>query len=368
MPEHDRADDGAAAKLPATTQSWAFEIKWDGVRAIFYCEGGRVRLESRNLRDVTAQYPELRALGRDARLTRGRARRRDRRARRARASRASSRLQRAHARRLRDGAVRRCHEDTPVVYMIFDLLYLDGHSTMALPYTERRELLERARARRAALADARAITSATARRCSRRAASRASRAWSPSGSTAATSRASASGAWLKIKNHLEPGVRGRRLAARAGRARATAIGSLARRLLRRGRASCKLRRQRRHRLHGADAGASCSALLEPLRTDDEPVRGPPAAEGDRFRASQSWWRRSSSANGPVQGRSGTLHSRACGTTKTRRDVVLPKRKFPPEARMEYLAVDGQLMNRHRSQGVWKQCQDRSGEARSASGW
>jgi bifunctional non-homologous end joining protein LigD len=30
----------------------------------------------------------------------------------------------------------------PVVYIVFDLLYLDGHSTMPLPYEERRRLLE----------------------------------------------------------------------------------------------------------------------------------------------------------------------------------------------------------------------------------
>src|SRR2546430_16446966 len=33
--------------------------------------------------------------------------------------------------------------DTPVVYMIFDVLWLEGHSTMDLPYTERRALLEK---------------------------------------------------------------------------------------------------------------------------------------------------------------------------------------------------------------------------------
>jgi bifunctional non-homologous end joining protein LigD len=42
-----------------------------------------------------------------------------------------------------DSAVRRRMNDTPVTYVIFDLLYLDGHSTMPLTYEERRELLER---------------------------------------------------------------------------------------------------------------------------------------------------------------------------------------------------------------------------------
>src|SRR5205085_7895804 len=38
--------------------------------------------------------------------------------------------------------VRRRMKDTPVAYLVFDVLYLDGRSTMALPYTERRALLE----------------------------------------------------------------------------------------------------------------------------------------------------------------------------------------------------------------------------------
>ena len=42
-----------------------------------------------------------------------------------------------------DSAVRRRMRDIPVTYVIFDLLYLDGHSTMPLAYEERRELLER---------------------------------------------------------------------------------------------------------------------------------------------------------------------------------------------------------------------------------
>ena len=42
----------ANAAAPTTT-GWGYEIKWDGVRAIAYCEPGHVRLESRNLRDIT---------------------------------------------------------------------------------------------------------------------------------------------------------------------------------------------------------------------------------------------------------------------------------------------------------------------------
>ena len=38
--------------------------------------------------------------------------------------------------------VRRLAESVPVTYMIFDLMHLDGHSALAVPYRERRRLLE----------------------------------------------------------------------------------------------------------------------------------------------------------------------------------------------------------------------------------
>jgi bifunctional non-homologous end joining protein LigD len=41
-----------------------------------------------------------------------------------------------------EAQIRRRAQDYPVVYVIFDLLYLDGHSLMGLPYTERRARLE----------------------------------------------------------------------------------------------------------------------------------------------------------------------------------------------------------------------------------
>jgi bifunctional non-homologous end joining protein LigD len=38
--------------------------------------------------------------------------------------------------------IRRKMKEVPIGYVIFDLLYLDGHPTMPLPYSERRRLLE----------------------------------------------------------------------------------------------------------------------------------------------------------------------------------------------------------------------------------
>ena len=49
----------ATAGLPPPGPGWAFEFKWDGVRAIVAAGGGEVRLWSRNGNDITAGYPEI---------------------------------------------------------------------------------------------------------------------------------------------------------------------------------------------------------------------------------------------------------------------------------------------------------------------
>jgi bifunctional non-homologous end joining protein LigD len=127
------------AELPADDDRWAFEIKWDGVRAIAYSTPGELRLESRNLNDITDSYPELARVGRglgshhaildgeivafgeDGRPSFG------------------ALQQRMHV-ASRDTA-RRLAKATPVTYVIFDLLWIDGHSLMDLPYSERRARL-----------------------------------------------------------------------------------------------------------------------------------------------------------------------------------------------------------------------------------
>jgi bifunctional non-homologous end joining protein LigD len=51
----------ALGELPAPP-GWGYEFKWDGVRVVVYLDRGRIRVASRNDRDVTGGYPELRAL------------------------------------------------------------------------------------------------------------------------------------------------------------------------------------------------------------------------------------------------------------------------------------------------------------------
>lgn len=42
---------------------WASEIKWDGVRAIAFCQNGKIRLQGIRQNDLTDLFPELEALG-----------------------------------------------------------------------------------------------------------------------------------------------------------------------------------------------------------------------------------------------------------------------------------------------------------------
>jgi bifunctional non-homologous end joining protein LigD len=128
------------SELPARDEGWAAEVKWDGVRAIAYCRPGRLQLQSRNLRDVTVQYPEVRRLSRqlgardavlDGELVAfdedGRP--------------SFERLQqRIH--QTEETVVRRRMKSHPVTYVLFDLLHLDGRDLMDAPYSRRRELLE----------------------------------------------------------------------------------------------------------------------------------------------------------------------------------------------------------------------------------
>src|SRR5262249_47981547 len=51
-----------AARLPADEDARAYEMRWDGVRAVGYASGGRLRLLSGDDAEITASYPRLREL------------------------------------------------------------------------------------------------------------------------------------------------------------------------------------------------------------------------------------------------------------------------------------------------------------------
>src|SRR6202012_2371093 len=63
MPERIRPMLAKPGELPTSDEGWAYEFKWDGVRAIVYVDGGRVRALTRNDKDLVTNFPELRDLG-----------------------------------------------------------------------------------------------------------------------------------------------------------------------------------------------------------------------------------------------------------------------------------------------------------------
>jgi bifunctional non-homologous end joining protein LigD len=118
---------------------WGYEFKWDGVRVVADLAGQRMRLMSRNLKDMTSCYPELAALGD---LTAG-------------------------GRLVVDGEIvtldpadgtpsfarlqLRMHvakpsahllSSVPVQLYLFDVLEIDGRAVTDQPYRRRRELLD----------------------------------------------------------------------------------------------------------------------------------------------------------------------------------------------------------------------------------
>ena len=126
-------------ELPPNEDGWAFELKWDGVRALLYSTPGEHRAQSRNLNDITTSYPELanvsRALGSRSAILDGEIVAFDEHG----LPSFAALQQRMHATSGAQAA-RRAKEN-PAAYIIFDLLWLDGHSLMGLSYSERRERL-----------------------------------------------------------------------------------------------------------------------------------------------------------------------------------------------------------------------------------
>jgi bifunctional non-homologous end joining protein LigD len=140
MPTGLRPMFARSGKLPPREDQFGFEVKWDGIRTVLYADHGHAELRGRNGSDFTPRYPEVRELARLLGARRvildGEVVALDDQGRPS-----FERLQ-ARMHLASDSAVRRRMRDIPATYVIFDLLYLDGHSTLSLSYEERRELLE----------------------------------------------------------------------------------------------------------------------------------------------------------------------------------------------------------------------------------
>jgi bifunctional non-homologous end joining protein LigD len=126
-------------------EDWAFEMKWDGIRALAYLAGSgakrAVRLVTRNGNDVTVSYPDLlgdlmAAVDAESAVLDGEivaldpAGRPD-----------FGRLQ-TRMKLTAPGDVRQAVKNTPVRYLLFDVLERDGTPVVRASYDERRAILE----------------------------------------------------------------------------------------------------------------------------------------------------------------------------------------------------------------------------------
>src|SRR5579871_28605 len=125
---------------PPRGNEWLFEVKWDGVRAIAFIDREEVRLQSRRGLRCERQYPELAVIphqiAAEQAVLDGEIAVLD-----------SKGVSRFHLIQPRianadPNAVAHLARSTPVVYFVFDLLYLDGHDLRRVELSERRRLLE----------------------------------------------------------------------------------------------------------------------------------------------------------------------------------------------------------------------------------
>jgi bifunctional non-homologous end joining protein LigD len=124
---------------PFDDPEWLFEIKWDGYRAVAFIAQRKVRLVSRNQNDLTAQYSELQSIPSfikaETAVLDGEIATLDEQGR----SSFSLMQQRTG---IRSGGRRTgSRQDIPVLYYVFDLLYLDGYDLRRVTLEERKELL-----------------------------------------------------------------------------------------------------------------------------------------------------------------------------------------------------------------------------------
>ncbi len=130
----------AVPEIMPAGDGWAFELKWDGMRILAHTDGEKVVLRSSNGIDATKRFPELAdlptAVGNRSAVLDGEI------VAFADGLPSFSVLQkRMHLTTKAD--IERAMVQVPVSFVIFDLLHFDGTDATAVPYEQRRELLER---------------------------------------------------------------------------------------------------------------------------------------------------------------------------------------------------------------------------------
>src|SRR5665213_20024 len=200
MPEHVKPMLAMAGELPKKDAGWAYEFKWDGVRALVYVDGGRVRAFTRNDKSLTTTFPELRDIGlhlgsRSAILD-GEVVALDKNNRPS----FSTLSKRLHV--TSKTAIEKLKSSTPASFFAFDLLYLEGRSLMELPYDERRAALESLKLQGETYATPPSITNTSGSKMLDIARERGLEGVVIKRRSSRYSPGSRSGDWIKVKNFL----------------------------------------------------------------------------------------------------------------------------------------------------------------------
>src|SRR3974390_2717043 len=126
----------AKAEAPFDSEQHLFEIKWDGIRCLAFVEGGQVRLQSRQLMEITFQFPELASL---AELPSGTVL--DGELVVFQDDKPSLAAIQRRALLQNCSRIKHLSRTTPVSYMVFDVLFLKSKLLMAAPLGARRQAL-----------------------------------------------------------------------------------------------------------------------------------------------------------------------------------------------------------------------------------
>ncbi len=128
----------AKTSKPFSSEEWLFEAKWDGIRAISYIYNNSVRIDSRSGLDITRKFPEIAEDllesaedcvidGEIVLINQGR-----------------QDFQKLMERFQIEDEIRQeiLSEKFPAVYVVFDILEIEGQPVIANPLEDRKEALE----------------------------------------------------------------------------------------------------------------------------------------------------------------------------------------------------------------------------------
>ncbi|QMV45102.1 DNA ligase [Cohnella cholangitidis] len=127
-----------SAKTIPSGDGWIAQMKWDGVRMLFYYDGQTLRLINRRLNDRTRQYPEFAVPSAyctaSSFILDGEMIAFD-------ASKPSFQEVMKRDSLRHEGSIKRAIMGTPVTYMVFDVLFANGDWVIDLPLRQRQQLL-----------------------------------------------------------------------------------------------------------------------------------------------------------------------------------------------------------------------------------